>query len=443
VLALFDLAPAGLAPLVLAAATIACAARAGGIVARRFGQPVVVGEIAAGLALGPSVLGVIAPEAPGALFPTAIRPELHELARAGIVVFIFSVGTDLDTALVRRCGSLAAAVGWTSVVIPSVLGVGIGVLVYPALAGTTSLAAFLAFMAVALSVTALPVLARIVTDADLRARYLGPLALTCAGLADAAAWCLLLVVAALATASSVSGAAVTMIAAAAFVVAVLVLGRPLVTRLVGRLPEGRTRSSAALALGLALAFACAAVTDRLGLHAILGAFVAGVAFGRMQPFETPLGARLLRLNRIVLLPVFFAIVGLEIDVVSAGASTAVLVAGAAVLAVTVAGKLGGTTVVARARGLPWREAVALGALMNTKGLTEIVVLQTGLELGVISQRGFTVLTLMALIATAMTVPVLRLIGALEDAPRRLAPPSRPPQPVPVRPRRRPVSTVRR
>ncbi|MFI6918889.1 cation:proton antiporter [Nonomuraea spiralis] len=422
---------AGVAPaqsilrLSFAVAVIGGLASLGGVLARRAGQPSVVGQMVAGLLLGPSALGALAPGVSALILPGWVAPQLELLAQAGLAIFMFTVGREFDPTALGRQRTVVGVAALAMMAVPFALGTVAALPFADALAGpSASGTAFVLFAGTALSVTAFPVLARILQEAGLTVTRLGSLAILCAGLADVLAWCALAAVIALAHAGSPAGVLTSLALAAALVLVVVLVVRPGLAALAARYDGRRLPAPAALAIVLGLIFALAAATDAIGVHAIFGALLAGVAFPRETRVLGAVPERLGSLNRALLLPVFFASIGLRTDVHLAFGHPAVLLGGAVLLAAAVLGKLGAAGVIAWAGGMPGRLALGLGVLMNARGVTEIVVLSTGLSMGLIAPGTFTVLVLMALITTMMTAPALRLLGLY--APARAEP--RTPQP---------------
>ncbi|MCA2220780.1 cation:proton antiporter [Nonomuraea aurantiaca] len=412
--------------LFLAVAVIGGLASLGGIVARRIGQPSVVGQIVAGLLLGPSALGTLAPAATELIMPAAATQHLNLLAQAGLAIFIFTVGTEFDHTALSRQRTVVGVAALAMVAVPFALGTVAAIPFASALVGPTAgRTEFVLFIGTALSVTALPVLARILQEVGLTGTRLGSLAVLCAGIADVLAWCALAAVIALAHARSPAGALTTMLLAAALVLVVFLVVRPALRTLADRYAETRLPAPAGLVLVLGLIFSLAAATDAIGAHAIFGALLAGIVIPRNARVLGTVPDRLASLNRALLLPVFFASIGLQADVRMAFDDPAVLLGGAVLLVAAVLGKLGTAAVTAWAGGMPGRLALGLGVLMNARGVTEIVVLSTGLSIGVIGPGTFTVLMLMALITTVMTVPALRLLGLCHPERTSPAPMPRP------------------
>lgn len=393
-----------LAQLLLALAIVVAACKMAGWLARRAGQPAVVGEIAAGIVLGPSVLGAVWPTGAAALFTPELMPRLDTLAQVGVVLFVFLAGLELNTKLMRGRGQLAVVVSHVSIALPFLLGVLLAIVAYTRFGPEgIDFLAFALFMGVSMSVTALPVLVRILKDTGLFRTEVGVVTLTCAVVDDVTAWCLLALVIALVTASSLTGVLITVAATAAFVGLLLFGIRPLLSRFVARSSEQTLHKLAPLALvGVLL---CAMATEQIGVHAMFGAFVFGLVFPRDNAATTWLHENTGGLVGALLLPLFFAYSGLRTDIGLLAADAALWLWCGAILAIAVVGKLAGAAIAARSVGESWNNSLRIGTLMNCRGLTELVVLNIGLDLGVLSPTMFTMLVIMALISTAMTGPL--------------------------------------
>jgi Kef-type K+ transport system membrane component KefB len=392
-----------LARLVIALSVIVGATRLLGAAFRRLGQPAVVGELLAGILLGPSVVGAIAPMLQAVIFPSVVLPPLGLLAELSVVLFMFIVGLELDMSLLAGNARAAALISHASIVLPFLMGSALSLTLYPALAGATgSFTVFALFVGVAMSVTAFPVLARILTDYDLHRSKLGLIALSSAAVDDVTAWCLLAVVVGVARAEAGAGLVTTGLTAV-FIGLMLMVVRPLVVRMAARDPG--PASIGPLVGGLVLSVLAA---DAIGIHGLFGAFLFGALIPSHSPAAIALTSRL-RGAVTLLLPTFFAVTGLrtQVGLISGPAAWLTCVT---ILVVACAGKFGGSYVAARAGRLPAREALAIGALMNTRGLVQLVVLDVGLNLKVISPALFAMLVLMALVTTAATTPVLSLLG---------------------------------
>ncbi|AWE54585.1 cation:proton antiporter [Streptomyces nigra] len=380
-----------------------------GALARKVGQPKVIGEITAGIVLGPSLLGLFPGNLTERLFPSDVRPLLSAVSQVGLVLFMFVVGWEFERRLIRPHARLAAGVSLSSIVLAFGLGVAAAVVLYPhhdTVAGKhISFLAFATFMGTAMSVTAFPVLARILAENKLMDTRVGALSLASAAIDDVLAWCLLAYVSALVS-SDGDYADLARIGALSvvYVAVMLVVVRPLISRLVWRW-AAMERWPALLAVLCAGVFASSWLTSWIGIHQIFGAFL----FGFVMPRE-PRRVLAAHLRRplddvsVILLPVFFIVTGLGVDL---GALTAAdCLALALVVAVACAGKLLGAIAPARLSGLSWREAKDLGVLMNTRGLTELIILNAAVSLGVLDGRMFTMLVIMALVTTAMAAPLL-------------------------------------
>ncbi|MBW8797270.1 MAG: cation:proton antiporter [Streptomyces sp.] len=410
-------APDPLTPLLVAVPVVILACRAGAQLLRRFGQPPVVGEILVGILFGPSLLGWLWPGGQAWLFPQSALPYIGVLGNIGLLVFMFLVGLELDLKSLRGNSRTAVAVSQAGIALPLVLGTLLALGMYGDFAppGVGKLP-FVLFIAVSMSITAFPVLARILTDRGLYRTRVGALAMASAAVDDVSAWCLLAAVVAVTKSSSPLEALTTAGYALVFAAVMVLVVRPLLARWAAR-AERRYADGVVLVVlfsGLSLA-ACA--TDRIGVHALFGAFLFGVVTPRGSRRIEATAARMRAFAVPVLLPLFFVSTGLKTDVGLLGGSGTQWLWAGAVLAVAVVGKWGGSTLAARLSGRDWRDSMSLGALMNCRGLTELIVLNIGLGLGVIGPELFTVLVLMALLTTAMTTPALTRIrkGIDEEA----------------------------
>jgi len=381
--------------LLVGVAVILLATRLAGNLAERLRQPRVIGEMAAGILLGPTFFHGLLPTA---LFPGDVRPLLSALANLGVAVFMFLVGLELDHRIVRGHSAAALTTSLGAVLVPFGIGFGISfVLRRP----DSSMPGFALYIGTALSITAFPVLARILRDRDLHRTDIGGLALTCAALADLAAWTILAgVVAVLGAAHHPWRLALV----APYLLVMLFAVRPLLRRLTQREPNAT--AIVAVVAGLLLSAAC---TEWLGLHFIFGAFFFGVLMPRAgaERLTRVLHDRVDTFSTTLLLPIFFVMAGLQVNL--SGLSVAGLGELALVLVAAIVGKLGGAYLGARLGRRPRREAGVLAALMNTRGLTELIVLSLGLQLGIIDGYLYSLLVVMALVTTAMTGPLLTLL----------------------------------
>jgi Kef-type K+ transport system membrane component KefB len=394
---------------ILALVVVVVAGRLVGRLVARIGQPPVIGEVLAGILLGPSLLGRLAPDAADYLFPMSARPALGVIAQLGVILYMFVVGLEFDPASLRKRAAPFIVVSQVSIALPFALGYGLAFALYPAFGPPgVRFVPFALFMGIAMSITAFPVLARILTDRGLSRTKLGVAALTCAAVNDVMGWCLLGVVVGVARASLAS-AFVSALLAVGFIAFMFVAVRPIVSRLAARNGADEDASVGAVTWTLAGMLVSAITAEYIGIHALFGAFV----FGAILPSESAV-ARQLALHRtpvvtILFLPAFFALTGLrtEIGLVSSAAQWAVC---AVIIALAIVGKFGGSLIAGRAVGLPWGFAARLGVLMNTRGLMELVVLNVGLDIGVITPTLFTMMVVMAIVTTAMSGPLLDLLG---------------------------------
>jgi Kef-type K+ transport system membrane component KefB len=399
--------------LLMQIAVVILTARVVGKLFRLIKQPQVVGEMAAGIILGPSLLGWVAPGLESALFPANSLGFLSALSQIGLVAFMFLVGLELDPKLLRGRSHTAVITSHASITLPFFLGSLLALYLYPRVSDdSVTFTAFALFLGTAMSVTAFPVLARILTERKLMTHPVGAIAIACAAVDDVTAWCALAVVVAVVRANaSATPVWLTLIGSAAYV-AVMVFG---VRRLLGGLETAyrkrRKVSHDFMGLILLLVLASAWVTEQLGIHALFGAFLVGAIMPKDRAFVRVIRERIEGLVVVLLLPLFFAFTGLRTSIGLLSGADMWLYCGA-VIAVAVAGKLGGSMLAARFTGMTWRESGAVGILMNTRGLIQLVVLNIGLDIGVISPAMFTMMVLMALVTTFMTTPLLELVYPL-------------------------------
>ena len=397
--------PDTLLHVLLALVVVILAARVTSMVLGRMKQPPVIGEILAGILLGPSLLGRVAPAGSQLLFPPNIMPLLGVLSQIGIIIYMFLVGLKLDARQLRQRTSTSIAVSHASIVAPFLLGAMLALWLYPRFSSSdVPFTIFALFLGVSMSVTAFPVLARILTDRGIENTQLGTIALTCAAVGDVTAWCLLALLVGVVHAAP-GDALITMALTAGFIAVIVFAGRPAARWLVAR-HQARGQLTQAMFLVVCIALLLAALaTERIGIHALFGAFALGAVVPHDSALVRAITTRLEDVVVVMLLPAFFAFTGMrtEIGLVSGGEQVL-----ACVLIILVAslGKFGGSAIAARATGLDGRQSTALGILMNTRGLMELIVLNIGLDLGVVSPALFTMLVIMALVTTFATTPIL-------------------------------------
>ncbi len=395
-----------LSMLLLQIIVILCVSRAFGFMARKVGQPAVVGEIIAGIVLGPSLLGLFAPEVMNGLFPKTSLPALQFLSQIGLAFFMFIVGMELDISKIRQKAHDAVMISHASIIIPFFLGVCLAYFTFSQYAPPqVGFLSFALFMGIAMSVTAFPVLARIVQERGLTGTPLGVMAITCAAADDITAWCILAVVVAIAKAGGLISALVTIALAVVFVAGMLLLVRPWLKRRMSTLNGNKTK----VALGFFVLLIAGYIAEVIGIHLLFGAFLAGVIMPAETNIKQVLTDKLEDVSVVILLPIFFAFTGLRtsIGLLNEGHLWSIF---AVIMLVAVTGKFVGSALTARLMGQSWEQSLSIGALMNTRGLMELVVLNIGYDLGILTPQVFAMLVLMALATTFMTGPLLDYFG---------------------------------
>lgn len=383
-------------------------ARLVGAAVARLGQPAVIGEILAGIMLGPSLLGLLSPQTLAFLFPPSSMDALKLFSQIGVLLFMFVVGMDVDARHFRQKAQSVIVISQSNIILPFLLGLMLAFAIYPSSATPgVSFTAFGLFMGIAMSITAFPVLARIITEKGLAGTTLGQTAIICAAMGDVTAWCLLALVIAVVKSSGLGQALLTITLALTFIGSMFILFRPWAERLIGRRYREGANNRELVSSMLVFALSCAAFTEIIGIHALFGAFLAGVVIPSQGSFRTYLHDRIESFSTF-LMPLFFAYTGLRTQVgLLSGWDDWLLCTG--IIAVAVIGKFGSGLFAARWTGMGWRDAFSIGALMNTRGLMELIVLNIGYELGILSPRIFTMLVIMALVTTLMTAPLLSRI----------------------------------
>jgi Kef-type K+ transport system membrane component KefB len=411
--------------LLLQLLVIIAVARLVGKLFARVGQPSVVGEMAAGILLGPSLFGWLMPGAFAAVFPESSLGSLRLLSQIGVCLFMFTVGMELDVGQLRSRAHTALMVSHVSIVFPYLLGVVLAWFLFSDLAAAGArFTPFALFMGISMSITAFPVLARILRERRMTRTSLGSTALTCAAVGDVTAWCILAFVVAIARAASLEAAGLNLLLTAAFIAVMLWGARKALRAWLG---EARLASEApsesTLAAVVCLVIAAALAAELVGLHALFGSFLAGVIVPDRHGFRHKLDVRVENFSSVFLLPLFFAFTGLRTQVGLLHDASGWLVC-LLIVAVATLGKLGGSALAARFTGMGWSESLQLGALMNTRGLMELIALNIGYDLGILSPRIFTMLVIMALVTTVLTGPLLTLFAARKAATADLPEPTR-------------------
>lgn len=385
-----------------------------GLLVQKVGQPFVMGEILAGILLGPSLMGMLLPSFSAFLFPAASLQPLQLISQLGLIFFMFIIGLELDNEFLKNKTFPSLLISHVGTLFPFLLGVGVALMAYRSFApAQVSFLSFALFMGISMSVTAFPVLARIIQERNLYHTSYGALSLTCAAIGDVTAWCLLALVVAIVGAQSMAGALVTLVLSIAYITGMFLLVKPWMAHRLsgqideqGRLPQGVTAGVLIFVLFSALC------TELIGIHALFGGFLAGAIMPTEPKFRQAFIERIESISLLVLLPLFFTFTGLrtQIGLLNQPAlwGMAALVIGAAIL-----GKFGGAVGAGRILKLDWVESCRIGILLNTRGLMELIVLNIGYELGILSAEMFTMLVLMALVTTFMTGPALALVDGLQ------------------------------
>jgi Kef-type K+ transport system membrane component KefB len=384
------------------------------------GQPPVIGEVLAGLVLGPSVLGLLIPQLAHLFVPGpdvdpsgTVLSALTAISRLGIVLYMFLVGLELNLPQLRRKAHVAVAISHASILVPFLLGALLALWLYPLLSSAdVAFTSFALFMGAAMAITAFPVLARILTDQKLERTELGVIALSCAAADDVTAWCLLAFVVGMAQAQ-LSDALQVLLGAVAYVAVMMLVVRPLAHRILSRFDNDEFPAWV-VPVVLVMVLLSALTTKVIGIHSLFGGFTMGVVLSSNDRLNEMLRSKFHDIATILLLPAFFAVTGLRTQITLLENGYDWLLTGVIILVATV-GKFGGTVAAARFSGLGWRDASALGMLMNTRGLMELIALNIGLEIGVISPTLFAMMVVMALVTTVATSPAVRLILGLRPA----------------------------
>jgi K+:H+ antiporter len=401
---------AGFKLLILQIGTILIVARLFGWVFNKFHQPRVVGEMFAGFLLGPSLLGWLAPGISASVFPSESLGHLSSLSQVGLLIFMFLVGLELDLIHLRELGRAAVMTSFVSIILPFLMGSLFALYLYPRFSDSgVSIVGFCLFMGAAMSVTAFPVLARILTERNMVRTRVGSVAIACAAVDDVTAWCILAGIVVIVRASSLELPVwMTVSGLAVFVLVMGVVVRPALRRLEMVYEKRGKLTQDVIAIILLVVLASGWITETLGVHALFGAFLAGVVMPRHTELSRELTEKFEALIVVLLLPIYFALTGLRSSVFLISGATMWFYCGVIIL-LAVIGKLGGSMLSARMNGMSWRESAAVGILMNTRGLVELVILNIGLDLGILSPALFSIMVLMALVTTLMTTPLLKWV----------------------------------
>lgn len=399
-----------LAILLLQIITIIIVARFFGFICKKIRQPQVVGEMAAGIFLGPSFIGTYVPEFSSFLFPAESLPNLQFLSQIGLILFMFVVGMELDLRLLQNRAHEAVVISHASIIIPFAMGMGLAYYMYLDFAPeNVKFLSFSLFMGIAMSITAFPVLARIIQERGLTKTRVGAIAITCAAADDVTAWCLLAVVIAVVKAGSFLSALYTILIAIVYVIIMLKLVRPFLKKMGDAFAHKEGLSKPVVAIFFITLLLSSYATEVIGIHALFGAFMAGVIMPSNMSFRAIFIEKVEDVSQVLLLPLFFVFTGLRTQIGLINNTEMWTVCGLIIL-VAVSGKFLGSALSARFVGQSWRDSLVIGALMNTRGLMELVVLNIGFDLGVLSPGVFSMMVIMALVTTIMTGPLLDIIN---------------------------------
>ncbi len=372
------------------------------------GQPPVIGEVLAGILLGPSLLGQVWPEASEFILPKEVGPYISIISQLGVILYMFLVGLELNPSAIKERVSTTVGIAHASMALPFLGGAALGLYLYPQYSEShVPFTSFALFMGVALAVTAFPVLARILTDRQMQTTPLGMLALGSAAIGDVTAWCMLAFIVGIAR-ESLGEAINTLVLTCLFVLAMLFAVRPFVEQLLRKVND-QPVTPLAMALVFVAILASALVTEQIGIHALFGAFLLGVIIPHDSKLSLAFRSKTEDVVSVLLLPAFFASVGMRTQIGLVAGPTEWMICGLIILVAT-AGKFLGTYGAARISGIDPRNSAGLGVLMNTRGLMELIVLNIGLELKILSPTLFAMMVLMAIVTTAMTGPLLWLLG---------------------------------
>lgn len=388
---------------------IIVASRLVGLAVKRIGQPVVMGEIIAGIALGPSLFGNFFPEVSEMIFPPESLGNLQMLSQVGLILFMFVIGMELDLNIIKNKAKAALFISYASIILPFGLGVGLAYfLEQDFLPAGIPFYAFALFMGIAMSITAFPVLARVIRERGISNTRTGIIALTSAALNDVTGWCLLAFVIALARAEGIHTPLYTLGGTLLYLAAMLFIVRPFLKNLAARKFNLNIIRQSTVAVIFIILLVSSLCCELLGIHALFGAFMTGLVMPLEWNFRKLIIEKVEDVALVLLLPLFFVLTGLRTEIGLVNTTTLWLICGMITL-VAITGKVGGSYIVARYSGENKYDSLAIGILMNTRGLMELIILNIGYDLGILSPQVFTMLVIMALATTVMTNPLLNLL----------------------------------
>lgn len=389
-------------------------ARLMGVFFRKMGQPTVIGEILAGIILGPTLFGWFLPEAHQFLFSDEQVTVLENLSQLGLILFMFVIGMEIDISYLRKKAESAILVSHSSIFFPFVLGLVLALIIYEKFAPTNvPFLEFSLFIGITMSITAFPLLARILHEKGLTKTELGTMAITCAAFDDLTAWAMLAMIIALVQSGSAIGIVVTLILTIVYLLIMFFLVHPFLRRLSEIYVSRENLTKTAMAIVFVYLFSSSLVTELIGIHALIGAFFAGVIMPSDQNLKDLISERIDYIALVFLLPLFFAYTGMKTDLWTLGEPGILGVLGM-VLGFAILGKFVGSSIAARFVGMSWKDSLSLGTLMNTRGLMELIVLNIGFQLGILTPPLFSALVVMTLVTTFLTGPTLQWIQNYES-----------------------------
>lgn len=398
--------------LLLQIAIILVAVKIFGWICQKIGQPTVVGEIIAGVVLGPSLFGLYFPSASAYIFPVSSLHNIEVLSQIGLILFMFIVGLELNIKTIKRKANEAVIISHASIILPFGLGFVLAYFMYGEFTyGNIPFTSFALFMGIAMSITAFPVLARIVHERGINKTPLGPIVITCAAIDDITAWCILAAVIAIVKAGSFTSSIYVILIAIVYVIFMFKLVRPFMKRMAENFSSKKIMSKSLLIIYFLILFLSAYATEIIGIHALFGAFIAGVVMPTTMNFRENLTKKIEEIAVVIFLPLFFVYTGLRTEIGLLNDVHLWMVC-LAIIAVAVIGKFVGSALAARFVGIGWKDSTVIGVLMNTRGLMELVVLNIGHDLGVLTPEVFTMMVVMALVTTFMTSPMLSIVDKL-------------------------------
>lgn len=399
-----------LAILLLQIITIIVVSRVFGFIFKKIGQPTVIGEIIAGIFLGPSFIGMFFPEFSLFLFPKSSLPNLQFISQIGLILFMFIVGMELDLTTLKKKAHEAVIISHASIIFPFALGMGLAYAIYQTYAPENiNFLSFSLFIGISMSITAFPVLARIVQERQLSKTRIGTIVITCAAADDITAWCILAAVIAIVKAGSVISSVYIILMALTYVFLMLKLVQPFLKRLGDIYSHHDTLSKPVVAIFFVTLLISSYLTEIIGIHALFGAFLAGAIMPQNLHFRNVFIEKVEDVSLVLLLPLFFVFTGLRTQIgllndISLWQTCALIIG------VAVTGKFLGSAIAAKVVGQSWKDSLMIGALMNTRGLMELIVLNIGFDLGILPPSIFAMMVIMALVTTFMTGPALDLIN---------------------------------